>query len=526
MAIFESVLVLLVVAVGLAALARRWHAPYPALLAGLGIVLALLPGMPRVVLDPQLALALFVAPVLLDAAYDTSTRDLRDNWVPITALVVVAVGISTAAVAWVAKALVPDLPWAAAVALGAIVAPPDAAAAAAMLKQAGLPYRLTQILGGESLFNDATALLTYRAAVGVAMGGTLSPTTAVPTLAIVVVGSIAAGAAAGWVFVRIIDRIEDVPTSIILQFAGTFGVWIVAEHVGLSGILAVVAYAIAVARTSPHVMPARIRVPSYAVWETTVFTLNVLAFVLIGLQLRPLIEGLSPAERIAYAEVSAAVLGVVIGVRMAWVMLYTLLIRSKVRAFGMKRRPSITLPTFREAFLVGWCGMRGIVTLAAALALPAGDHPFPHRALILVAAFTVVVGTLILQGLTLTPLLAVLDLHDDGLVDREVHDARRAALEAALGTIGDDASKPARVLRYELEELLSSDAPNSPAGNGAPVQRLRRRAIDAARRKLAQMRIDETIGDDAYHRVEVVLDRSELYADSTAIDPRSEGMSG
>ncbi len=420
--------------------------------------------------------------------------------------------MTTVAVACVAKALVPDLPWAAAVALGAIVAPPDAAAATTVLKRAGLPYRLTQILGGESLFNDATALLTYRVAVGVAMGQSSSAVGALPTLVVVVAGSLAAGAAVGWLFVRLIRRVDDVPTSVVLQFAGTFGVWIAAEHVGLSGILTVVAYAIAVARVGPYFMPARIRVPSYAVWETTVFTLNALAFILIGLQLRPIVEGLSPDERLAYAEVAAAVLGTVVVARIAWAFAYTTAVR-----LGGRRgdATSIERPSFQEALVVGWCGMRGIVTLAAALALPAGDHPFPHRPLIIVAAFAVVVGTLVLQGLTLAPLLAWIDLRDDGIVDREVESARRAMLEAALGVIDGDQSKPARVLRYELDELLAANGPDDP---GSPVVALRRKSIDAARRRLAAMRADETIGDDAYHRLEVVLDRSELYADSAAGD--------
>ena len=514
MQIFETVLVLLVVAVGLAALARRWNAPYPALLAGLGVVLALIPGMPAIGLDPQLALALFVAPVLLDAAYDTSPRDLRDNWVPITTLVVVAVGVTTATVAWTAKWLVPDLPWAAAIALGAIVAPPDAAAATAVLKHASLPHRLTQILEGESLFNDASALLIYRLAVGVAMGSELSAAAAVPMLLAVVVGSVAAGAGVAWLFLKLTRRVDDVPTAIVLQFAGTFGVWIAAERIGLSGILTVVAYAITIARTAPHTTPARIRVPSYAVWETTVFVLNVLAFVLIGLQIGPIIEGLSGDERRSYAQVAGAVLAVCIATRIAWVMLYNTALRWKIRRFGLNQRASLTRPTAKGGVLIAWCGMRGIVTLAAALALPAGDHPFPERSLILVTAFTVVLGTLVLQGLTLGPLVRWLGLRDDGPVEREVDAARKASLEAAMRALDGDASKAAKVLRFELEELLSATGDTGPTSPDPRLPVLRKKAVDAARAELQRLRFDDTIGDDAYHRVELVLDRSELYAET------------
>ncbi len=521
MRIFEALLALLVVAVGLAALARRWHAPYPALLAGLGVVLALLPGMPRFGLDPQLALALFVAPVLLDAAYDASPRDLRDNWISITGLVVVAVGVTTATVAWAVKAMVPDLPWAAAVALGAIVAPPDAAAATAVLKQAPLPHRLTQILEGESLFNDATALLIFRVAVAAAIGEGHSPATSAPLMVVIVAGSVVAGVAAAWLMSQLNRRVEDVPTSIVLQFAGTFGVWIVSERIGLSPILTVVAFAIMTARVSARVTPARIRVPSFAVWETVVFVLNVLAFVLIGLQLGPIIEGLSTADRRSYTVVALAVLGVVIGTRIVWVMLFNTLLRSKgvaARAAGQRR--ARLKPSVQGGAIVAWCGMRGIVTLAAALSLPAGDHPFPGRPLILVCAFTVVVGTLVLQGLTLRPLLVWLDLHDDGPVEHEVDQAREAALRAALQTIDGDDGKPARALRFELDELLHESVAGGTGAIGEPtLPVLRQRAVEAARSELSRMRRDETIGADAYRQIETVLDQAELYARTGQPEP-------
>ena len=505
---FESILVLLVVAVVLAALARRWKVPYPALLAGLGIALALLPGVPLVALDPQLALALFVAPVLLDAAYDTSTRDLRANWIPIAGLVIVAVGVTTVGVAWVVKAMVPELPWSAAIALGAIVAPPDAAAATAVLKQTRLPHRLMQILSGESLFNDATALLTYRIAVAAAIGEGPTIGQAVPTLAVVVVGSLLAGFVIARVYRHVTTAIDDIPTSIVLQFAGTFGVWIAAEHVGLSGILTVVAYAMTIARFAPHTTPARIRVPSYAVWETTVFVLNVLAFVVIGLQLGPIVEGLSGDDRRTYALVAGVVLAVVIATRIVWVMLYIQAMRWRV-ALPAER------PTYREGVLVSWCGMRGIVTLAAALALPDGEHGFPGRPLILVTAFTVVVGTLMLQGLSLPLLLRWLDLSDDGPVEREAELGRQSSLRAALHTLDGDRSDAAGALRFELEELLSTRAGEGSTTRSQPsLPALRQRAVRAARAELKRLRFDDTIGDDAYHRVELVLDRAELYAET------------
>ena len=513
---FEWTLVLLLAAVSLAALARRWHAPYPSLLAIFGCALVFLPGMPKFALAPDLALALFVAPVLLDAAYDTSLRDLRDNWLAVTGLVLVAVAATTGAVAVIARWLVPELPWSAAIALGAIVAPPDAAAATAVLRAAPLPHRLRQILEGESLLNDATALLTYRLAVAAAMGASVSAVRTAPMLLLVTIGSLAAGAALAWVALRTLRHVEDVPTAIVLQFVGTFGVWILAEHVGLSGILTVVAYAMGIARVAPMRTPARIRMPSYAVWATMVFVLNVLAFVLIGLQLRPILDRLSVGERREYAVVALAVLATVIVTRIVFVMGYNAFARWAAPRMAPHRPRPLAPPSVKGGVIVSWCGMRGIVTLAAALALPDGAHPFPGRDVILVTAFTVVLGTLVLQGLTLRPLLLWLDLRDDDPVARETGLAREAALRGALERLEGDTSPAAEVLRREYKQLWPSPTKHDPertAEAATTLPRLRRETVVAARQAIAALRTDGSIGDDAYHRVEAQLDRAELYAE-------------
>jgi len=307
MALFEVVIALLLGGAMLAALARRVNAPYPALLALAGAGLALLPNAPSVTLDPELALALFVAPVLLDAAFDSSPRDLRKNWRPVTALALLAVGLTVAVVAVVARWLVPEMPWSVAIALGAIVAPPDAAAATAVLRQLRPPHRLLVILEGESLFNDASALLIYRLAVAAAMTGTFSGWSALPLLGLVCVGSVVLGLLLSRVALFVTDRVQDIATAVIVQFVSTFAVWIIAEGLHLSGIITMVVFAIAVARTAPDRVPARLRIPSYAVWEVVVFVLNVLAFILVGLQLKPILARLSRAELISYAVTAGAV---------------------------------------------------------------------------------------------------------------------------------------------------------------------------------------------------------------------------
>src|SRR3712207_6842287 len=263
MAVFEIVIALLLAGAALAAVARRVGAPYPALVALAGAALALIPGVPTLVLDPELALALFVAPVLADAAFDASPRDLRANWRAVTSLALGAVALTIAVVALVAKALVPDMPWGAAVALGAIVAPPDAAAATTVLKQLRPPNRLLVILEGESLFNDASALLVYRLAVGATLTGFLSGWSVLPTLLVVTLGSVVLGLVLARVTLAASSRIRDVATAVVVQFCGAFGVWMLAERLHLSGIITMVVFAMAAARRAPELTPARIRIPSY-----------------------------------------------------------------------------------------------------------------------------------------------------------------------------------------------------------------------------------------------------------------------
>lgn len=498
MPIFELVLVLLLGGVGLSMLAPRLGVPWPSLLALAGAGLAFVPGVPEVKLDPALALALFVAPVLLDAAYDTSLRDLARNWAPVSSLVVVAVGLTVGAVGWTAHTLEPSLGWAAALALGAIVAPPDAAAATSVLRQVRMPHRLAIILEGESLLNDASALLAYKGAVAVAMGASFGGWTG-----FLLVGEAAGGLLAGHVLARVffvvIRHVRDEAASVAMQFLATFGVWVLADAVGLSAVLAVVAYALTVARWAPAAMGGRQRRASYAVWDVVVFVVNVLAFILVGLQLRGLVERL---EDLRHAGMFAgAVLLVVIGVRVAWVVAYSAAQMLRMRVFGALRRAS-RRPSIASGLAVGWCGMRGIVTLAAALALP-GD--FPQRDLLVFTAFCVVLGTLVLQGLTLRPVLDALPLPDDDTVEREVALARRSAAEAALVALGPDSETVAgRILAREYGARLRHEAGQMQDATG--IVRLRSRLVEAERACVLTLRREGRIGDHAFHEVEEELD--------------------
>jgi len=341
MAVFELVLALLLGGVSLALLAPRLGVPWPALLALAGTALAFVPGVPEAALEPELALALFVAPVLLDAAYNASPRALRDNWAPVGGLVLGAVGLTVATVAGVARWLEPFLPWAAAVALGAIVAPPDAAAATAVLRQVRLPHRMMVILQGESLLNDASALLIYRLAVGAAAGGVTAWT--VPLLVIAAVGGAALGVVLAKGCLAVIARVEDTAASVVLQFLTTFGVWLLADALGLSAVLTMVAYAVTLARTTPGRMGARHRRAS-AVWEEAVFVLNVLAFILVGLQLRGIL-GRVDGQAGRYALFALDVLAAAVLVRIVWMMGYYAAVRWKHRRFGVRTRRPMPPPS-------------------------------------------------------------------------------------------------------------------------------------------------------------------------------------
>jgi Na+/H+ antiporter len=515
MIVLEWTLALLLGAVLLAALARRIGLPSPALLALGGVTLAFLPDGPRLSLNPDLALALFVAPVLLDAAFDSSLRDLRANWFPVTSLILIAVGVTTIAVALAARRLVPAMPWAVAITLGALVAPPDAAAATAILKEVKLPRRLIAILEGESLLNDASALLIYRLAVGVALARTGTHLGIASTLALVLLGSVAAGVVAAFVFGNVIGRFSDVPSSIIMQFIGTFGLWILADRLHLSGVLAIVTFAVILSRRAPIQMPASVRVPSYAVWETAVFLLNALAFVMIGLQIGPIWARVDPGQRVGMLTFASAVTGTVMAARAGWAMTYNRTLWTINRILGQRTPQAMIAAPFKHSLVAAWCGMRGIVTIAAALALPdgsSGEAPFPYRDLIVLTAFCVVLGTLALQGMTLHPLVVALGFEEDESIAEEVRAGRQQMLKAALASLGEQDTKAASALHREYMELLErADG----SGKVSPEVRkadetLRARAWAASRERLGQLRLNGTIGDSAFQVLEAELDRFEL----------------
>jgi Na+/H+ antiporter len=501
--LFQVTLLLLAAAIVLLQWARRFRVPYPALLALVGGCVAGLPFAPHLSIDPKLALALFIAPSVMDAAYELPPREMLRNWIPLLSLAVMLVLATTAAVAWAGVAL-GGLPLAAAVALGAIVAPPDAVAASTVLREFELPRRAVSVLQGESLLNDAVALLAFGFAVSIALTPERGLAPLVPRLVLAVPGGALLGVLVGIVGMRVQRRLAGTLSAIIAQFLVTFGTWILADHLGLSPILAVVGLAAFVAHEAPRRTSARDRINSNTVWVMVTFVLNVLAFLLMGLQARLILTRL-PREALTHAlAFAAAVLGVVIVVRFAWVMGYGMVVR-RLRDRIKKRAPGFTIPQVRIGILVSWCGMRGLVTLATAFALP---PEFPQRDLIALSAFTVVLGTLVLQGFTIRPLLACLKIAKDPSLDLEVAATRNAMIEAALASIENDTGAAAEEVKGELEAARLGSV-----GRARPTTQydeLRRRALQAERDLLNDRRDRGEIGDDVYHHLEDELDRTEL----------------
>jgi CPA1 family monovalent cation:H+ antiporter len=317
-------------------------------------------------------------------------------------------------------------------------------------------------------------------------------------------------------YLRLTVDVRDIQVSIILQFVGTFGVWLLADHLGLSAIITLVSYAMTIGQLAPGRIHARHRLASYAVWEAVVFILNVLAFVLIGLQLRMIVTRMRDSDWHLYAVCAIGVVLTVIVVRIAWVMLY-----GYARMWRAKRRdPQWKRPPRGTGLVVSWAGMRGIVTLAAALALPDGsaESAFPYRDLIILCAFCVVLATLVIQGLTLRPLLAMLGMKDDGSVDREVRLARIETARAALRVLQEekDGHPSVDILRDEYEARVRSGerAPQADESSGTRMTELQRRAVKAQRQALLGLRARQTIGDDAFHAAEEEIDLLELTADA------------
>lgn len=503
MSFFESLLVLVAVAVLLLQISRRIKAPYPTMLAAAGVCLALAPGAPTISIEPHTALALFLAPALVDAAFDFPIGEVRRLWRPLFALVVVAVLLSAGAVAWLGVAMA-GLPIAAAVALGAIVAPPDAAAATAVLSSVRMPRGSIAVLKGESLLNDASALLLFSAALAFQAQGGIDQALALK-LGLAAPGGVILGIVIAQVLRVLNPLVTGTLGGNLFEFVTAFGSWMIAERLGVSPVLCLVAFAMTVARTAALRTPPRMRIHSFAVWTSAVFLLNVVAFLLMGLQARTIVAGMDGDRLVEAMGFASAVVVCLIVVRMVWVLLYLRLAQSFPSLRG--GYPSISL---RNGVLVGWCGMRGLVTLATAFALP-GD--FPQRDLLVLTAFAVVLATLVFQGLTLAPLIRLLGLdREDGLTDELVR-LRADLADAALAALDGKAGEAVDHWRYRFAAVLSRSAPSGSASATGPLEARRRVGLKALRRqrvRLEELRGDGAVSADAFLVLQEELDFEEI----------------
>lgn len=505
MALFENLILLLFIAALLLSAARRVGIPYPTLLAVAGILVAVSPFAPSFGIDPHLALAIFIAPALLDAAFDTSPRDLRRLWVPLLVLAVGVVLATTLAVAWLGVFLA-GVPIAAAIALGAIVAPTDAVAINAIMREVGLPRHSSLVIRGESLLNDATALLLFGAATAAVSEAALNG--GMTGLAIAAPGGIVFGFVLGRAYVAIAHWFAGTLSSIIMQFAGTFGVWLLADRLALSPVLAVVAYAMVIGQMMPGRVSARDRVQSYSVWAAVVFVLNVLAFLFMGLQTRAVVAALPAQERWPAARFALAVLAAVVIVRIVVICFYHAV---SVRVWNARKPRWLPKPgSWQTALVLSWCGTRGLLTLATSFALP---RDFPARNLIILSAMAVVMGTLIIQGLTLGPVIRWLGVaDDDGETNANISRARTQVLEAGVAAAEREPPAVAAVLKKQLQAsmnvALSRHDPQAPTHFDSAHSR----AIAAQRSKLHDLRGAGEIDDDVFHILEEELDWLELAA--------------
>lgn len=500
MTFFESLLGLLLAAIILLQVSRRLSLPYPAMLALAGIGLALIPGAPAISFEPETALALFMAPVVLDAAYDFPIGAVRRMKRQLLVFAFFAVIATAALVAFVGWKLI-GLPIAAALALGAIVAPPDAAAATAVLKSVSIPRDADTVLKGESLFNDATALLLFSGALAVLSSGTVTAGVGF-RIALAVPGGLLFGFVSALLFKRVTRFVSNTLGGNLLQFVIAYLIWIVAEHLGLSAVLSTIAFAMTIAQSAEITTGARMRVQSFAVWSAVVFTLNVFAFLLMGLQGRSIISRMNPAHLKGSLAFAGLVVCVVIVTRIVIVIGF-----DRLNAWweGLHRRPKPG--SWRRAIFEGWTGMRGFVTLAAAIALPAS---FPQRDLVVLTAFFVVVATLVVQGLTLVPLVRLLKLDEGEAIEQEVANGRCRLASAALAALKGRNGAEADNVRHEY--IVQRNALSGADGRGASRTRreLGLSAIRAQRKELEQMRAGDTIGAATYLLLQEELDWSEL----------------
>jgi Na+/H+ antiporter len=526
MAAVTLILLLLAVAAGLYLLARWINVPHPVLLVIGGLVLALMPGLPHARLDPDIIFLIFVPPLLYRAAITTSWRDFRANLRSILLLAIGLVIATIITIAIVAHRLV-SLSWPAAFLLGAIVAPPDPVAATAVMRELNAPPVIDTILEGEGLVNDATALIAYRQGVEAVTSGQFHLGTTTIRFVIAAVGGVAIGLAVGAVIGWLRRHIEHSPeVENTISLLTPFVAYLPADHLGLSGVLAVVAVGLYLGREGPKIVSPETRVQAAGVWDLATFLLEGLIFILIGLEL-PLVKADLPNGELIRLTVDGILISLAaIIVRLMWMFPGAYL----PRRFDAWRGQDPNYPRWQYVLFIGWAGMRGADSLVIALALPletAKGHPFPERSAIIYLTFIVILVTLVAQGLTLQPIIRWLGLHGEGAdeIEQEETLARLRVTQAGLARL-DRIIKQSkdRVLVNAAHELRGHHVHrlhryearhrhrrhNRDEALNEAFKKARAEMIAAERRQLVKLRDEGAIGDDVMRRVQRDLDLEQM----------------
>ncbi|MEH2297308.1 Na+/H+ antiporter [Nostoc sp.] len=506
---------LLVVAIG-AVVAQRLAIPYPILLVLGGLVLGFIPNLPRVEIDPELIFLVFLPPLITSAAWYIPWQEFRTVFVSVFLLSTGLVLATTSIVAVVAHTIISGIPWSAAFVLGAVVSPTDAVAATAIAKALSVPRRIVILLEGESLVNDATGLVTYRFAQAAVVTGVFSFWKASAWFVVVALGGVIVGLAVGWLVTWIHRRLDESTIEVTFTILMSYASYLLAEQLGLSGVLAAMTLGLYHRWQSPEMLSPRTRIQTIAVWEFIVFILNGLIFVLIGLQLPIILDHLSGESITTLIWFGTLISATVLGVRLVWVFPGTYL----ARLLSRRLRESAPYPSWQQILIVGWAGMRGGISLAAALTIPLSTNngtPFPERNLIIFLTFCVIFVTLVLQGLFLPTLIKWLKVvDDDSGIKREEMEARLQAAKAAMARIEELTNQDTNLasdqmiewLRIQYKERICQYDTYCQAMNDgsykqlAAFQSLQHEVLAAERSMVIKLRNQGIISDDVLHRIE------------------------
>ncbi len=523
-------LALLLATAMLTTLARRFHTPYPIVLVIGGLILSLFPRAPHVSLSPHLVFLVFLPPLVFSGAYNTSWRDFRGNLVSISMLAFGLVAFTVAGVAILSDWLLPGFDWRLGCALGAVVSTTDTIAAIAIAKRVGLPRRISDLIEGESLINDASGLLALQFAVAMVVSGERPTLTqGMAELIGLVAGGIVVGLVSGKIIRLLQRRIEDAPVEITVTLTAPYLAYLSAETLHCSGVLATVVCGLYLGRKRSEILTTSARLDTSAVWNTLDFVLNGVLFIMIGLQLPYILSGIRGMSRLEMFQGAALFSFMVIGLRLVWMYPGTWTAHFiRTRLLGKKEDP----PRSKEVFLLGWTGMRGVLALAAAISLPEylnNGQPFPQRNLMLFLTFSIILTTLVLQGLTLPAIIRKLGICGSPGADDEVIRARRAMLESALSFLGnmeqsqrpDDDWIVEDLIRHyrqrlDLVKQTGSHSETSETSDYRQYRTLARELRALERATLIHMWNQNKINDETLRELERELDLEDARAASLA----------